>query len=464
MRAIAAGRTFLLCVFSLAMIQSCSKSDETASEQSVAVDANLESDSFALALPAIPDIAVGAGEARLRILRGPGQLLTESSLECSNKLSVDQKGKANPNLAAIKSLTVSELSLPYKVGQSIGPIKLDVGDFSVLLEIFDRNTLAYFGIARFSVASGVVTKLNLSLQKPQACPKPSGEVVINTIVNKNQVDSGITKLTFEDVFGVVDKSQGFLLGKSEGAFGPIFIASPGLKSLAGDPEEGNFPTDSLQIETHGNGTIFKFAAPVTKVSFDMACLCAAQTTYRVFAAGFEKEIRHSSDKKGTKTRIDLVFPSPVDSFTIQSKNDGPNSSVAIDDLTANLSPTLVYAGPKAAPAPGLLQILPFGSNYSHSREFRDKLRLEIVIYNYGSTAIATDVTIECRAASDRRIVFTDRFQVNLKIHESTSFIRDNLSFGQLLAPHGMMCKLNPVNSDLKSQINSQEVPLQERRF
>lgn len=464
-----AGRTLLLCVVGLGMIQSCSRSDETVSGQAIAVDANIESESFGLALPAIPDLPSAAAEARLRIVRGSVQY-SEALLDCSNRPGISQKADANPILVNLKSLIVTELSVPFKVGMLLGPVKLDAGDFSVLLEIFDGNSLVYFGTTKFSVAPGVVTKLDLALQQPKACPKPSGGVVINTVLNNNRPDSGVTTLTFEDVFGVVDKSKGryHLLGKGEGAFGPIYIATQRLISFAGDEEGDHFPTDSLSISTHGDGAVFLFAAPVTKVSFDMAaCRCATQSTYQVIApTGFEKEIRHSSDKIGAKTRVDLVFPTPVKSFIIQWKNNGTTSEVSIDNLTANLSPNLVYPGPKAGPAPGLLRI-DSASYFSLSRD-ADLMRLNIVVKNVGSQPINAAAKVTCTDPRVKASVlpmpfFDEVISFGLGIHETTSIVRDiKIGAPERVNLSGLHCNLTPINPEQKNQVSSQMTPIRRR--
>jgi hypothetical protein len=171
----------------LVSLHACSNPEPTQSRQSVPVTATVKGDKFALTLPEIPGMATIGSEAKLKIVKGRVKFTaTPSSCPEGTKSQLTNPSLTTTNLVGS---TAAELASPFKAGQLIGPVTLQPGDFTVNLEIFERNLLAYFGTAQFSVQSGIITNLDLVLQKPFACPKPDdGGVVINPGIP----DGGVT--------------------------------------------------------------------------------------------------------------------------------------------------------------------------------------------------------------------------------------------------------------------------------
>ena len=185
---------FSLSVSGLIGLQACSKAEITKSIDSVSVDANVKDNKFQLSLPDLPGVAVLGSEARMKIIKGHVKF-PATLASCPNSFALDQVPREKPTVGAPaqrkKPLSdrikqdgdvVAEMSVPFKAGQQLGPIMLAQGDYSINLQILERDALAYFGAAQFSVESGVISKLDLKLQKPAACPKPDGGVVINPVI------------------------------------------------------------------------------------------------------------------------------------------------------------------------------------------------------------------------------------------------------------------------------------------
>lgn len=183
-----------LSVSGLIGLQACSKAELTKSKDFVSVDANVKDNKFLLSLPELPGVAVLGSEAKMKIVKGHVKF-PASLASCPNTFSLQQvprerqtvtapAQKRKPPSERIKQDgdVVAEMSIAFKAGQQLGPIMLAQGDYSINLQILERDSLAYFGAAQFSVESGVISKLDLKLQKPAACPKPDGGVVINPVI------------------------------------------------------------------------------------------------------------------------------------------------------------------------------------------------------------------------------------------------------------------------------------------
>jgi hypothetical protein len=77
--------------------------------------------------------------------------------------------------------TIYDNSLEYKVGASIGPINLDPGLFTAILDVYDERGKRYTGTSWFEVKQGVVSYTDMKMEYVNDCGGSSG-VVINPII------------------------------------------------------------------------------------------------------------------------------------------------------------------------------------------------------------------------------------------------------------------------------------------
>jgi hypothetical protein len=197
----------LSSIVGLIGLQACSNVTPTPSKNSITVGAKVDGQNFALSLPYIPDITTIGSEAKLKIANGhvkfampdvhcPGYSKSETSRTDQAVFGLDENIKAKNNqdpIPTTKSITresdvVAEISSPFEPGQQLGPVMLKPGNYSLKLEIFERGGLAYFGAAQFSVAAGIITNLDLALEKPKTCPTPDGGVIVNPNIQNGGVN------------------------------------------------------------------------------------------------------------------------------------------------------------------------------------------------------------------------------------------------------------------------------------
>ena len=190
-----------LSVSGLIGLGACSETKVTNSKNFVSVDASVKDNQFLLSLPVLPGVAVLGSEAKMKIVKGHVKF-PAALAACSNSFSLDQVPRDRTTIEApaqqkklssdpikLDGDVVAEMSVPFKAGQQLGPIMLAQGDYSINLEIVERDSVAYFGAAQFSIASGVISRLDLKLEKTATCPKPDGGVVINPLIVQEKKSS-----------------------------------------------------------------------------------------------------------------------------------------------------------------------------------------------------------------------------------------------------------------------------------
>ena len=191
----------LISVSGLISLGACSETEVTSSKDFVSVDASVKDNKFLLSLPVLPGVALLGSEAKMKIVKGHVNF-PAARAACFNSFSLDQvpRDRATTEAPAQQKIVSSdpmkqdgdvmaEMSVPFKAGQQLGPIMLAQGDYSINLEVVERDSVAYFGAAQFSIASGVISRLDLKLQKPATCPKPDGGVVINPLIVQEKKSS-----------------------------------------------------------------------------------------------------------------------------------------------------------------------------------------------------------------------------------------------------------------------------------
>lgn len=173
-----------LIILGVAGLQACSNTEVTSSSESLSARAKVSGDKFALSLPDLPGMGVIGSEAHLQILKGRTNL--ESFLsDCSDltkSAHVKSRRQEDQKIAA-------ELSVPFKAGQLLGPVMLPPGGYTAKLKVFERETLAYMGVVQFSVETGIINELKLSMRPPKRCQKPDDGGVV---VNPETPDGGVT--------------------------------------------------------------------------------------------------------------------------------------------------------------------------------------------------------------------------------------------------------------------------------
>ena len=170
--------------------------------------ASVNNQQFSLSLPYLPDVKPGTVmKAHIRIFTSHVSMPT-AYVDCAAesypavKVDVSTSDEAQPSvdqgapgaepqvsqnpekefgLTQRPAKAVYEDSMEYKVGASIGPILLDPGLFTAILDVYDERGKRYTGTSWFEVKMNVVSNIAMKMEYVNDCGG-SGGVIITPIV------------------------------------------------------------------------------------------------------------------------------------------------------------------------------------------------------------------------------------------------------------------------------------------
>ena len=178
----------------------------------VKAGASVNNQQFSLALPYLPEVKPNTYlKAHIRIFdshvalpaayvecgaTGEPSVSVEVSMS-DEAVSSGEVGYSAPTKPSAKekdfaltqrpAKSIYDNSLEYKVGASIGPINLDPGLFTAILDVYDERGKRYTGTSWFEVKQGVVSYTDMKMEYVNDCGGSSG-VVINPIITGGPKD------------------------------------------------------------------------------------------------------------------------------------------------------------------------------------------------------------------------------------------------------------------------------------
>jgi len=161
----------------------------------VNADASVNNQQFSLSLPYLPDIKPNsAAKAHIRIFKSH-VALPSANVDCAESPREERTPSAL-SLTTEPAKIVYQDSMVFKVGASIGPILLDPGLFTAVLDIYDKKGKRYTGTSWFDVKQNSISNIEMKMIYVNDCSGGHNSGVVITPIVPGQPDHMISACEF----------------------------------------------------------------------------------------------------------------------------------------------------------------------------------------------------------------------------------------------------------------------------